>query len=1198
MNEGFRIAAAIAVLATSGCGLGVLTGGVIASSLSKDGSRDVRAPTPVSLTTPAIVVNDRVGINYRLTDPAAAAFDVRVEYSTTGIDGPFLAATEALGAPSQGTHDLTASPLGNPHVFVWNTFPDLDPQGITNSTKIAVRVTASLPDQTAPFGEAATSEPFAVDNRLIATIVGPAAVSGELVTALEVPLLAPSQAVELPGVGVLVVDTGNARVRLRDPTTTRVSSVAGAGVPGFSGDGGQAVLALLSGPSSVSVAAQGHVFIADTANHRIRRVDAVTGVITTVAGTGQPGFTGDGGQAIAAMLNAPTGIVVVGDVVTFSDRANHVIRRVDGSGQITTIAGTGVAGAGADGSPTISAALSSPGALCLDPTELEIFFVADTGNHVVRRFRVGGTMATAAGTLGTAGLGGEGQTATSSALRSPAGVFARAGVLFIADTGNHRLRRVEAGLVTTLAGSLAGTSGFAGDNGAASAALLQGPLQLSDDGAGGLLVADAGNNRIRRLDTGGLISTFAGSGAPDAGNVGDGGPAVDAELEEPEQMCVGADGSIYVADGLANRVRRFTIGGTISTVAGAGNPGFTGDGGLATQALLRGPFGVCVDASNTLFIADRFNARVRAVNQLTGVITTVIGGGAGFDGVGTAVALSQPEACLTLPQRAPWVIAPAHAILVADARGHRIIRLTYEVDPQGNVINPVVDTVCGTGVEGNSPDGTLATAADIFIPLGIDYDSNDFIYIYDQFAANVRRFQLGGTLETVCGDPTGLDCSYAGDGGPAVDARTCGFYLAVDRQDGDFVYLADYVANRVRRFQVGGIIDTVAGNGLSGDSGLGGPATGATLALNSGVNIMPDGSIITGAQATRRVYQFTVGGTIDVIAGRAAAAVSGEGGPAVAATLNHPIATVGPDGAVYIAEALQGRLRRVDPITGLITTVVGQGILGLNGNDGPLAEAFIDAVFGLAVDASGDVFIVELNQSVVRKVDVDADRISIVAGNGSFSAAGDGGQAKDAGFVQPIAVAFSAATGAMYVADFTGNSIRRIGTDGIITTVAGGGGDTSDGVLATDAELVNPVALAVGANETIYVAQAAPAHVVRTFQLGGTIRTLAGVFDQAGYNGDSIPGAGALLNNPQGVAVDAQGNVFVADSDNQRIRRINTAGFISTVAGTGEIGSGPDGVPPSQSRLNAPRHITIDTRGNLYVAEEFGRRVRRFRTFP
>ena len=345
-----------------------------------------------------------------------------------------------------------------------------------------------------------------------------------------------------------------------------ISTVAGTGVVGFSGDGGPGTSASLNIPYGVAVDGGGNVFIADESNHRIRRVAAGTGVITTVAGTGTPGFSGDGGPGTNARLNRPTGVALDGGGnMLIADGENKRIRRLAaGTGVITTVVGNGVQGFSGDGGPGTSASLVYPSEVAVD--------------------------------------GG--------------------GNMLIADPGNHRIRRLAAGtgVISTVAGN--GVQGFSGDGGPGTSASLAYPRGVAVDGGGNVLIADHYNHRIRRLAAGtGVITTVAGTGVP--GFSGDGGPGTSASLVYPTGVAVDGGGNVLIADRANNRIRRLAAGtGVISTVAGNGVQGFSGDGGPGTSASFNNPLAVAVDSGGNVLIADYLNHRIRRLAAGTGVTAT------------------------------------------------------------------------------------------------------------------------------------------------------------------------------------------------------------------------------------------------------------------------------------------------------------------------------------------------------------------------------------------------------------------------------------------------------------------------------------------------------------------------------------------------------------------------------------------------
>jgi sugar lactone lactonase YvrE len=336
--------------------------------------------------------------------------------------------------------------------------------------------------------------------------------------------------------------------------------------------------------------------------------------------------------------------------IYISDSQNNRIRTVNtGSGTIATITGNGTAGYTGDGGPATSAELHTSFGDALDSAGN--LYIADTLNNVVRKVSTTGTITTVAGT-GAPSYSGDGGPATSAGLNSPTGVAVdSSGNLYVADQRNERIRKVTAGVITTVAGN--GTVGFSGDGGLATNAQLYYPEGIAVDGSGNLYIADSDNQRIRKVNTGGTISTIAGNG-----NVGfncNNGTATGLALNHPSGVAVDGSGNLYIAD-YGNQCVRKVAAGNIATVAGNGTASYGGDGGPATSAELNYPTGVAVDSSGDLYIADYVNSRVRMVNA-TGTITTVAGTGtAGFSGDGgpaTSAQLYNPTGVAVTPAPSP-----------------------------------------------------------------------------------------------------------------------------------------------------------------------------------------------------------------------------------------------------------------------------------------------------------------------------------------------------------------------------------------------------------------------------------------------------------------------------------------------------------------------------------------------------------------
>jgi subtilase family serine protease len=1002
-----------------------------------------------------------------------------------------------------------------------------------------------------------------------------------------------------------------------------ITTVAGNGGGGYSGDGGAATNASLYFPHDVAVDASGNLFIADTDNVRIRKVGA-NGIITTVAGNGTYGFFGDGGAATNAYLNDPQAVAV------------------DASGNL---------------------------------------FIADTYNLRIRRVGTNGIITTVAGDGGN-GYSGDGGAATNTSLSYPEGVAVDgSGNIFIADTDNLRIRKVGAnGIITTVAGD--GGYGYFGDGGAATNAGLGYPEAVAVDTSGNIFIADTDDLRIRKVGTNGIITTVAGDGS--SGYSGDGGTATSASLYYPEGVALDASGNFFIADTDNLRIRKVGASGVITTVAGDGNYGFSGDGAAATNANLSYPSGVALDTSGNLFIADNDNARIREVivsspNLSLSPLTLNDAGnyrvivrspyGSVTSGV-MALTLSIPPSVVPQQPQNQTVVAGSDVTLNVSVTGTgpftyqwqynganlagsfgpglaltgvaATMAGTYAIavsSPCGSVTSmvaqltvlpslssPVITTqptnlpgvqggnatftvaVSGTGpfsfqwygngaalpptiatvAGGSIVDGVPATNANLFNPNGSAVDAFGNLFIADEGNHRIRKVGTNGIITTVAGDGA---AGYYGDGGPAINA---GLYyphgVAVDASGN--LFIADTDNLRIRKVGTNGVITTVAGDGGYGYAGDGGVATNASLYYPQGVAVDASGNVFIADTENCRIRQVGTNGIISTVAGSGYYGFSGDGGAATNADMTYPFGlAVDAAGNLYIADSANDRIRQVGT-NGIITTVAGNGSYGFSGDGGAATSASISTPYGVAVDAVGNFYIADCYNGRIRQVGSNGI-ITTVAGDGIYGYSGDGGVATSASMTYPVGVSVDN-LGNLFIVDQNNERIRRVGINGIITTVAGNGstGFPGDGGVAPDAHLNLPSGVAVDAAGNLFIADTQN-YRIREAGINGLITTVAGN-GNSGYSGDGGAATAANLDYPYGVAVDGVGDLFIADVDNQRLREVGVTGIITTVAGNGGFGFSGDGVAlgPDAS-LADPSGTAVDAYGNLFIADTGNNRIRK-----
>lgn len=731
-------------------------------------------------------------------------------------------------------------------------------------------------------------------------ILGDTVASAEVRSATEIRLRVPPQ--KVPGNRTISIQTRGGVAQAEIPIESKpvaalsdgqITTLAG-GVPVL-GNGGLAINAVLTSPRTLTLDSAGNIYIGDLNNRRVRRVDAASGIITSIAGNGTEDFSDDV-PANSTGLGTTAGIAVdQNSNVYVSDSSFRRVRRVDArTGIITTVVGDGGADFNGDNRPATSASISPQG-IAVD----------------------------------------------------------NAGNLLIADTGNHRVRRVNlaTGVITTIAGS--GEPGFSGDGGSATAANLNLPIAVGVDKEGNVYISDTGNLRVRRIDARtGVITTVAGNG--ESTPVGDGGKATEAGFS-PGSISIDSAGNVFISDETHKTVRRVDAStGIITTVAGNGDTAFNSDNIPATNAAINPLGGVVVDGNGNLFIGDFDNNRIRRVDAISGLISTVAGNGSqGFSGDGgkvTRASLDEPRGV---------AIDAAGNIYIADTNNNRVRRV------DGNT--GVIETIAGNGQEGFSGDKGPATEASLNGPRGIWLTNNGHLLIADHNNFRVRSLNLAsGIIDTVAGG--GAPSSGVGDGGKATDALL-GVVSDVTTDSAGNIFIADTGNNRVRRVDaLSGIITTVAGNGIFGSAGDGGKATEANLALPQGVRVDSEGNLLIVDTVLigriRRVDART--GVITTIAGGGSA--DGDAIPATSARLVPTGLSLDSVGNLLISDSSRNTVRRVDRKTGVISTVAGNGAADFSGDGGPALQASLNFPTALATDGDGNLYIADRRNDAIRVV--------------------------------------------------------------------------------------------------------------------------------------------------------------------------------------------------------------------------------------
>ena len=726
-----------------------------------------------------------------------------------------------------------------------------------------------------------------------------------------------------------------------------ISTVAGTGIAGINDDGLPPLESNLYLPQDMTVGPDGVLYLVDWNNHRIRRIR--NGMVETIAGTGELGDAKDG-LAIYSQFNHPTNVAFDRDgKLIIAAWHNSLVKRLDlDTGLVTNLAGTGARAFGGDGGPGNQAKLDLPSSVVVDSNNNII--ISDQANYRLRILEPNGTINTFAGT-GTPGGAGDEGPALQAQLNGPKGQSAPPASRIDIDARNR------------------------------------------------VFIADTGNHRIRMIDEAGVIHTIVGSG--EKGYSGDGGPATAARLDTPSDIAVAPNGTLYIADTMNNVVRVVNPSGTIDTFAGTGTRGFSGDGGPAAAAELDRPYGVALAPNGTVYIADTHNQRIREVTgvalpppptprptptpeiipctDVVGSICTYVGNGLeGFNGEGK----NRLETTLYWPFDISFLSNGRRILL--DWNNHKVREILGD---------ETIQTIVGTDFVGDgpadlsdlTPEGAPPLTVDLNHPTDIlEFPNQDVIFMaWHNHKIRVIDHETGRVRVLL-----GAGAAFVGDGGPAKDARVNqpphgtwdahGNFFLIDQRNQRIRVLYDFANQRENA-----IVGTVAGTGTAGFNGDGAalqtqlnfPA-GGNPEPSGGLTFGPDGALYFSDSNNNRIRKIVFGGAADftdgqivTVAGTGERDFGGDDGPAVEAKIAFPgDMEIGPDGNLYFADTNNNRVRMIDLSSGVISTVVGTGEKGYGGDGGPALEAKLNRPFGVAFDPAGDLYVSDSFNSRIRKV--------------------------------------------------------------------------------------------------------------------------------------------------------------------------------------------------------------------------------------
>ena len=986
-----------------------------------------------------------------------------------------------------------------------------------------------------------------------------------------------------------------------------VATYAGTGAPGNTN--GPVASASFSSPVGLCIDTSGNMFVGDHSFNLIRKITP-DGIVTTLAGSGSVGSAN--GIGTNASFNRPLDVKVDNSGNVFvGDRDNNRIRRVNiETGVVDTF--SGVDAGFVDGIQ--GARFYGPHGLSFDTSGN--LFVADSYNHCIRQINLYTKLVTTL--AGTSSTGFVNAIGSSARFNFPYGLVAdTSGNVFVADGVNNVIRKINigSGMVTTLAGNASGGYadgiganpsfsypwGLTTDNsgnifvvngairkitpdgnvktivgriitnpffldGNSSDACFSGPSDITLDNSGNMFVADLLSNCIRKVDSNGVVSTLAGNRlATLADGTGTGNPP---SFNNPFGVAVDTSGNMFIADMGNNLIRKMTPDGVVTTLAGSGNSGFAD--GTGRNASFYQPCDLAIDTSGNLFVVDTFNHCIRKIVISTGLVTTIAGNGVyGYvDGPGTNASFKYPRGIC---------IDRSGNLFIADTDSHRIRRIIISTG--------VVSTLAGSGTSG-SANGT-GTSASFTSPFGVAIDVSGNLFVADCWNHIIRKITFpnglipnGGVVSTLAGNVVG---GFA-DGSATVARFTYPYGVAVDVSGN--VYVADKQNGRIRKVTSAGVVSTIAGNGQQ--SWVDGVGSNTSFYFPSKLALDTGGNLVVTDWFNNKIRKVTPSGVVTTLAGNLRGFADGVSTGSIPSFNNPTDIAVDAGGNMFVADTDNHRIRKVTP-NGLVTTLAGSG--NPVSADGTGTNASFFAPDALAIDTSGNLFVADRGTWYIRKIVISTGVVTTIAGNGVNSYVDGLGTSASFSNIWGMTIDRN---GNLIVADTGNHRIRKVTPAGVVSTFAGSGNATFTDGTGTSASFFYPHAVAVDASDNVFVADTYN-HRIRRITAGGVVTTIAGQSNMGFADGT---GASAIFRYPTGIVLDTSGNLYICDKDNHRIRKITfpnglipNGGLVSTFAGNSQ-NSSVDGVGASAC-FNEPIKLAFDPSGNLIVADRVNHKIRK-----